>query len=113
MSRSWSESSSSDVTPWPWWRELSARHLGHDNLRPAGHAEEVRPPGSSENPGRLLPTRLAPAGRLVEWDGVDRTHTKINDDGSYSFRIWDYGQKCERDATEEEIHNHISWSTHT
>ena len=40
-------------------------------------------------------------------------HCKITEDGSYKFRIWDYGQKCERDATEEEIHNHISWSTHT
>ena len=40
-------------------------------------------------------------------------HCKITEDGSYKFRIWDYAAKCERDATETEIHTHISWSTHT
>ncbi len=39
-------------------------------------------------------------------------HAEITPEGDYLFRTWDYGQKCERFATTEEI-NHISWSTHT
>jgi hypothetical protein len=32
--------------------------------------------------------------------------------GDYNFTTWDYGQKCVRSATTEEI-NHIHWSSHT
>jgi hypothetical protein len=37
---------------------------------------------------------------------------KPADGGGYDFTTWDYGKKCVRPATPEEI-NHICWSTHT
>ena len=37
---------------------------------------------------------------------------KPADGGGYDFTAWDYGKKCVRPATAEEI-NHIHWSSHT
>jgi hypothetical protein len=50
LTRSWFEASTSDLNPWSGWRELSVRRLGDGHLRPVGHADNVRPPSSGEQP---------------------------------------------------------------
>ena len=39
-------------------------------------------------------------------------HPTLNDDGSFTFTIWDHGLKRERQATAEEVGN-IHWGIHT